>query len=467
MLLTTDGTPKVNDFGLVKWIDGLSVPTAAGQTRTGAILGTPSYLAPEQAAGKVREIGPAVDVYALGAILYELLTGRPPFWGETPLDTLVQVKTQEPVPPRRLQPRTPRDLETICLKCLQKEPAQRYATAEELAEDLRRFQMGEPIRARPVGYAGRLWRWCRRKPAVAGLTASLAAAFLLVLLLLGVWAWQYRQAQTATERDVTAALQEARTLTGQGWGQADDPDRWQVTLHVAFSALKRAEGLLDSGRPTAALREQVRAAREELEEAQTHGQLAAELDRARMLRADAGVDVWPIHALLADYRALFQRHGLDISTGGWLKGHRLRERLRQALGEWKMRARDEAERERLTKLLEEADPTPDSFRKRLWEGRRRQDRAALLQLEKELPRETSLPTVAFFELSVALRDVGAWEIGQQVLREGPRPSPNRARCCCSASELPDCSAAAGGRAEVVARRSRGARSRFTRGPEER
>jgi serine/threonine protein kinase/WD40 repeat protein len=187
-----DSTPKITDFGLAK----LLVGGDESQTLTGSILGTPSYMAPEQASGKTKETVPATDVYALGAILYELLTGRPPFRGESRLATLEQIRSQEPVPPRSLQPRLPHDLETICLKCLQKEPGKRYATAAALAEDLRRFQAGEPILARPTSWVERAASWCRRNPAVSALAGSVALLLILVTVvsvLSAVWQRQARQ----------------------------------------------------------------------------------------------------------------------------------------------------------------------------------------------------------------------------------------------------------------------------------
>jgi tetratricopeptide (TPR) repeat protein len=160
VLLAADGTPKITDFGLAKLLD-----VEGGPTPTEALIGTPSYMSPEQAAGNTRKIGVPADVYSLGAILYELLAGRPPFKGLTLLNTLEQVRTREPLPPRRFRGPLPRDLETICLKCLEKEPAKRYPSAAALADDLQRFLDGEPIQARPVAVWERLWRFARRRPA--------------------------------------------------------------------------------------------------------------------------------------------------------------------------------------------------------------------------------------------------------------------------------------------------------------
>jgi hypothetical protein len=173
--------PKVTDFGLAKQLDGEADDcSGAARTESGAILGTPGYMAPEQAAG-AKEVGPAADVYALGAILYECLTGRPPFKAATLLETLEQVRMAEPVPPGRLQPGLPRDLQTLCLKCLRKEPPRRYTSAAELADDLGRFLGGEAIRARPVGRAERLWKWARRRPAAAALLVVSAVGVALLV----------------------------------------------------------------------------------------------------------------------------------------------------------------------------------------------------------------------------------------------------------------------------------------------
>jgi len=200
VLLTSSGEPKITDFGLAKRLEDES----SSQTRSGAIMGTPSYMAPEQALGEVHQIGPLTDVYSLGAILYELITGRPPFLAATPMDTVIQVTRDEPVPPSQLQRMVPRDLETVCLKCLQKEQSKRYSSAETLADDLRRFLAGEPILARPVSGPERLWRWCRRNPKIAALSASV----LLLLLIVAVGA-SIAAVTIAGERDAKEAQRQA------------------------------------------------------------------------------------------------------------------------------------------------------------------------------------------------------------------------------------------------------------------
>lgn len=179
VMLSADGTPKIADFGLAKHLDDDS-----SHTHTGEVLGTPSYMAPEQAEGKKDLIGPATDVYALGAILYELLSGVPPFQGASPLDSLRLVVAQEPLPPSRLAPAVPRDLEAICLKCLEKAPGQRYDSALALADDLRRFRDGQPVTARHLGRFGRAWKLMRRHPQAVALWTTLVVLALIPAVVL-------------------------------------------------------------------------------------------------------------------------------------------------------------------------------------------------------------------------------------------------------------------------------------------
>jgi WD40 repeat protein len=219
------GVPKIADFGLAKDLTADLV-----QTQSGSILGTPSYMAPEQAEGHVHAIGPWTDVYALGAILYEMLTGKPPFRGASALETLSQVVQHEPVKPTHLQPKTDRDLETVCLKCLQKEPKKRYATAQELADDLGRFLDGQPILARPAGRVERAWKWARRRPAAAALVVVSALAALALA--------------------VGGAVHSARLARAVRLAEdrAEENRQTLVRLHVA-----NGTGLIDAGDSFAAL----------------------------------------------------------------------------------------------------------------------------------------------------------------------------------------------------------------------
>jgi WD40 repeat protein len=252
VLLAEGGTPKITDFGLAKRLD------VQGPTQTGAVLGTPSYMAPEQAGGR-KDVGPATDVYALGAILYELLTGRPPFRAATPLDTVLQVLSDEPVPVRRLQPKVPRDLETICLKCLEKDARKRYAGAEALAEDLRRFAADEPVTARPVGLAGRAVRWARRRPAVAALLAGMMG---MAAVGLGGILWAYgeavreRNAARAAERATEEEADKVRVQKQKADDKAEEARREAEAAKQAtdearrltyFAQIGRAEAHLQAG----------------------------------------------------------------------------------------------------------------------------------------------------------------------------------------------------------------------------
>jgi tetratricopeptide (TPR) repeat protein len=231
VLFTRDGVPKITDFGLAKRMESDS-----RQTETGAVMGSPSYMAPEQAQGHTKDVGPAADVYALGAILYEMLTGRPPFKGVTPIETIRQVVETEVVPPSRLVPKIDRDLETICLKCLNKEPAKRYESARALAEDLARYRAGETIHARRTPLVERGWKWTKRSPAAA----ALIAVGLMLSLGLIVWGALYLEGRNQKK------LAESQRVLGLAiaWGPLQDDERKATSrdelnrVHSNISAFK-------------------------------------------------------------------------------------------------------------------------------------------------------------------------------------------------------------------------------------
>ena len=220
ILLDEQGEPFVTDFGLAKRFE-----VDANWTQTGAIMGTPAYMSPEQSSGKRGAMTTATDIYGLGAVLYALLTGHAPFGSDSMVETLEQVRERAPEPPRKQNHRVPRDLEVICLKCLEKDPARRYASAQALADDLRRFIDREPIPARPINAAARAWFWCKRKPAFAALMTSLAAAVALCITgIIWYWGESVRRGEAEAQgRQARAAVQMLTKIKDVGFDDRLDP----------------------------------------------------------------------------------------------------------------------------------------------------------------------------------------------------------------------------------------------------
>jgi serine/threonine-protein kinase len=368
VLLTADGTPKITDFGLARRLE-----SAPGLTTTGVIVGTPSYMAPEQAQGKTLSFGPAVDIYALGAILYELVTGRPPFRGVTAAETVLQVIHQEPVPPARLNAKVPRDLETICLKCLHKDPQRRYASAAALAEDIRRFLQGEAIAARPEGRLARLARSVRRRPALA--VAVVASVLLLVALAAsGIWV---------------------------SWERATS---------------KRAQEQLDR-----------------IDQARRDQEFAARLDAIHLNRVavvNGRFDMRPNEERAdREYEAAFRVAGLGgvgddpEAVAARVGASNIRDELVAALDDWAVCARQATDPDRMRWVLEvarRADPNPSEIRQRLRDPALWKDRAALTEMAATaLADKPSIQLLA--SLGERLRNAGGDAIPflRQVQQEYP------------------------------------------------
>jgi tetratricopeptide (TPR) repeat protein/tRNA A-37 threonylcarbamoyl transferase component Bud32 len=313
ILLTVDGAPKIADFGLARHFNG-----ASALTLSGARMGTPSYMAPELVTGKAGTIGPAADIYSLGALLYEMLTGRPPFRGESVSETERQVIAEDPVPPARLNPKVPRDLETICLKCLHKDSQRRYADAGALADDLRRFLEKRPIRARRISRLERGWRWCRRNPAGAALVVTILG---FVGLCVGGALWVQRQ---QFERRMEHELRRGQArLAIEGALGHQEGLRQRGLWEDAKVELVRAESRLDDA-GSDELRRRLVAAQAALDQ-----EIKAEAaEPGRVLRmAKAEAELGRFHQVEALLERAIARQPRDPST--WVQCGLVRDRLGQ------------------------------------------------------------------------------------------------------------------------------------------
>jgi serine/threonine-protein kinase len=380
ILLTADGTPKVADIGLARHVDG-----EPAFTLSGARIGTPSYMAPEQVIGKAGTIGPAADIYALGVLLYEMLTGRPPFRGETASETERQVIHDEPVSPSRLNPKVPRDLETICLKCLSKEPGRRYASAAALADDLTRFREGRPIQARPLGWVEHSWRWCRRNATAAAL---LITALALVGLASGGGVWLVQQ---RAERRAEMARQDRELHNDLGTAVAQAASlRQRFHFGESRKLLGQVRQRLEPAGPDD-LQRQVKQAWADLD-------LAERLDAARVQASllvrgrygPAGAE--PLYAS-AFAEAGLGRGGDDIKAMATrVQASELRTEIVDALDDWAGIAPSRARRIWLLAVAREADP--DLSRNRLRQPELWQNGVELLRLARELKVAESSPHLA-------------------------------------------------------------------------
>jgi serine/threonine-protein kinase len=367
ILLTVDGTAKVSDFGLAHHFQ-----QEHALTLTGERVGTPSYMAPEQVFARAGTIGPATDIYALGAILYEMLTGRPPFRGESSAETERQLLAEDPVPPSRLNARVPRDLETICLKCLQKEPRRRYPTAAALAQDLRRFQKGEPISARQTSLAERAVKWVRRRPAVA---TALTAAALVSVGLIGGSLWIISQ-RAATTRLVNDDLQSVtRFERSFAWAEAR-------------TSLERARARLGAGGPTA-LRDRIAQIDRDL-------LLAARLDAIRLERATNSALVVDLIQSYYEYCAAFGAAGLGavgddpVVVAQRIRALDIQPVLVGALDDWATCVGDRNVQKWLMDVAKHADGDPTDWRARARDPDLWSNKTALAELAKVLNDDTAL-----------------------------------------------------------------------------
>jgi tetratricopeptide (TPR) repeat protein/tRNA A-37 threonylcarbamoyl transferase component Bud32 len=420
------GEVVVLDWGLAKLVgarDGDTPPLAVereaarGETVQGQVLGTPAYMAPEQAQGRLDLVGPATDVYGLGAVLYEVLTGGPPFAGPDAADVLERVVREAPEPPRRRVAQTPRALEAVCLKALAKQPGRRYATAGELAQEVRRWLADEAVAAYREPLPARLARWGRRHP--AGVAAA-AAAVLVCLLLGGGGAFWVQRGRAERERRAGAELAQAIRLRAESLGAG--PERRRSLLAEALAAADRADALLSQGGADDELWRRVQGLVQELREAERDRRMLARLQEVRLSATAVRDGHFDQAAADAEYRRAFREYGVDPDEPDvtrQLRGRAIAVELAAALDDWAAAARD-GERARLHALARQVDP--DEGRDRLRAALAAGDVRALkaMGLSGGL---FALPAATAVALAEALRQKGEAGQAEAVLRQAWQRHP--------------------------------------------
>jgi eukaryotic-like serine/threonine-protein kinase len=398
VLIDRNGEPQLTDFGLAKWIEknnDLSVP--------GAIIGTPSYMAPEQTRGGREKVTTAADVYSIGAVLYAVLTGQPPFRGDSPFETLVKVREEEPEPPRSRNPKVDRDLEIICLKCLRKEPERRYESALALAEDLERWLEGSPIKARTMSPVEHTWRWCRRN----WLPASLAATLLFIIAMVSWSRFDANRKDAQVVRSVNLLLDKANGSLEQGqWAEANAAVGQAEALSLAASE----------------------AARQRLAPRLADLRMGVQLEDIRINHLDVDQVGMSLLGAGLRYALAFREYGIDIegndpaSVARQIQARAIRSKLVAALDHWAQNTASSAERSRLRTIADAADDQAAAIPGRLRHALDTADKSELLRIASE-SRVTPLSPAAIVSLGTGLRAHGAVEQEVPLLRAAQQIHP--------------------------------------------
>ncbi|HEV3146619.1 MAG TPA: tetratricopeptide repeat protein [Gemmataceae bacterium] len=422
LLVDVRGKLWITDFGLAH------CHSQAGLTMTGDLVGTLRYMSPEQALAKRVLVDQRTDVYSLGVTLYELLTLEPAYGGTDRQELLRQIAFEEPRRPRRVHKAIPPELETIVLKAIEKNPAERYDTAQHMADDLQRYLEDKPIRAKRPTLLHRARKWSRRHKALVwsvGVVLTLTAA---VLAGSSIWYAQQQAAKRAeTVRVVAVELAEAQTLLSEADKQTGEPERWQATVRLARLPVDRAEGQLATCPVPDELAAQVRQVRARVEEAAADSRVRVQLDRIWLAQATIfKAGHYDQSQAVPRYAAVLREYGVDLAVpeaaAARVRGSRVRDALVAALWDWRRLSQDNTEERQLAEVLRLIEPAPEEFRARWWTAAKRRDGATIKQLLAD-PAVRELPAMALVNLAWDLEGWKEFVAAERLLRDGRERYP--------------------------------------------